>query len=287
MIAAPGIQRQTPPLARAVLSDETFQKVARLAAQCAGLSIPASKKALVQSRLSKRMRMIGITDFDAYLGIVASPDAAMERREFVSVLTTNVTSFFREKHHFDHLARHVIPRLAQKLARGEPVRLWSAGCSSGQEPISIAIECLRAIPDAETHDLLVLATDIDGAILKKAETAQFANVEMSGLDPNDRKRFFTHEIVQDVWVANDAVRKIVRFKQLNLHNPWPMRGRFDAIFCRNVVIYFDEVHQRELWPRFHAALARDGIFYLGHSERIHALDTSGFCGAGVTTYRKT
>ena len=268
------------------LSDDGFRRIARIADEAAGLSIPDSKKALVQSRLSKRMRAIGMTDFSRYLELVSSPDNREERRELVSALTTNVSSFFREKHHFEHLAKRLIPLFREKLARREPVRIWSAGCSSGQEPYCIAMECLRAMPDAAGKDLLILATDIDPAILRRATDGVYTQSEIAGIEPEDQKRFLSRTPGGDGFAVNDTLRRLVRFRELNLHAPWPMRGQFDAIFCRNVVIYFDEAHQRKLWPRFHAALAPSGTFYLGHSERIHPLEGSGFANAGVTIYRK-
>lgn len=269
------------------LSQAGFRRIADIALEEAGLSIPNGKIALVQSRLSKRMRAIGITEFDRYVELVSNRDNREERRELVSVLTTNVSSFFRERHHFDLFAESVLPALAARLARRQgPVRIWSAGCSSGQEPFSIAMECLRVIPDAPEKDLLILATDIDPAILSRAASGRYSAAEMSSVPDADRSRFFTRDNDGGHYSVSDEMRRLVRFRELNLHGTWPMRGHFDAIFCRNVVIYFDEPHQTRLWPRFHAVLASEGLLFLGHSERIHPLDGSGFSSAGVTVYRK-
>lgn len=269
------------------LSAAGFRQIAAIALEEAGLAIPEGKIALVQSRLSKRMRAIGIDAFESYVALVSDRQNRDERRELVSVLTTNVSSFFRERHHFDVFAAQVLPPLAARLARrAGSVRIWSAGCSSGQEPYSIAMECLRAIPDAPEKDLLILATDIDPAILARASAGRYGAQEMSGVPDADRTRFFTRDDGGVHSVVKDPLRRLVRFRELNLHGAWPMRGKFDVIFCRNVVIYFDEAHQARLWPRFHAALSPGGFLFLGHSERIHPLDGSGFSSAGVTVYRK-
>ena len=269
------------------LSDDAFHRITRIALEDAGLSIPASKKALVQSRLSRRMRALGVSDFSAYIAIVSRPDNSEERRELVSVLTTNVSSFFRERHHFDFFSQTVLPTVEAKLAsRSGPVRIWSAGCSSGQEPYSLAMECLRRIPNAADRDLLILGTDIDPVVLQRARTGQYSQSEVSGIPENDLRQHFISDSVHGSHRVNEGLRRLIRFRELNLHAKWPMRGQFEAIFCRNVVIYFDEEHQRKLWPRFHMALVPGGYLFLGHSERIHPIEGSGFTSAGVTIYRK-
>ena len=280
---APDPARQGGP----ELSDDGFRRISLIALEAAGLAIPDSKKALVQSRISKRMRVLGVTDFAAYIDTVSNPQNSSERRELISVLTTNVSSFFRERHHFDHFARALLPALADRLkARRGPVRLWSAGCSSGQEAYTLAIECLRAVPDAPERDLLILATDIDPAILKRAAAGRYTDAEASAIPQEDRSRFFDADDGGAGYTVKADVQRLVRFRELNLHGAWPMRGQFDAIFCRNVVIYFDAAHQQRLWPRFHAALTPEGQLFLGHSERIHPLEGSGFSTAGITIYRK-
>lgn len=265
---------------------DCFRQIADIAADEAGLSIPESKIALVQSRVSKRMRVIGIADFDAYLALVLDRQNRNERRELVSALTTNVSSFFRERHHFDYLADTVLPRLKSKLAAGHPVRLWSAGCSSGQEPYSIAMECLRFDPAMASKDVLILATDIDSKILKQAADGIYTAAEVAGIDAEDLHRHFEAQSEGTTFAVGEDLRQLVRFRELNLHGEWPMRRQFDAIFCRNVVIYFDGDRQSRLWPRFHAALHADGNLFLGHSERIHPLEGSGFISSGVTIFRK-
>lgn len=275
------------PLAETSISLDCFREIARIAADEAGLAIPESKMALVQSRISKRMRAIGVETFSDYLKIVGNRDNRDERRELVSVLTTNVSSFFREKHHFDFFAKTVLSHLKTRLAAGGSVRIWSAGCSSGQEPYSIAMECFRADPDILSKDFLILATDIDAQILERAAKGQYSASEIAGIEDADLRRHFETDSNGATYSARQHLRELVRFRELNLHAAWPMRRTFDAIFCRNVVIYFDEAHQSRLWPRFHSSLGEGGYLFLGHSERIHPIDGSGFENSGVTIFKKS
>lgn len=266
------------------MSDDAFTRIADIAITDAGLAIPASKKALVQSRLSRRMRKLGLTSITEYIEKIENKDDPAERRELISILTTNVSSFYREEHHFEHLRAHVFGQLEHKLKRNERIRIWSAGCSSGQEPYTIAIEILKALSPPRNSDILILGTDIDPAILEKARNALYSETEISALSPGDRDRFFQPN--GQGFQVHDDVRNLVRFRELNLHASWPMSGPFDAIFCRNVLIYFDDAHQRALWPRFRSKLVSNGYLYLGHSERIHPLDGSGFISQGATIYQK-
>ncbi|MDJ1007083.1 MAG: protein-glutamate O-methyltransferase CheR [Paracoccaceae bacterium] len=265
------------------MPQDVFTGLAALAHSEAGLLIPASKRALVQSRVARRLRALGLTSFRDYLGVVQSEDGADERRNMVSVLTTNVSSFFREKHHFDTLAA-MAPELAAKARAGGRVRIWSAGCSSGQEAYSVAMTLLDADPDIGKRDARILASDIDPAILEIARRAEFDATQAAGVPTALQTRYF-EQAEGDVQRVAAPVRALVTFRELNLLQPWPMKGRFDAIFCRNVVIYFDEATQLALWPRFRALLADGGLLFVGHSERVPEPDRFGFEPAGVTTYR--
>lgn len=275
---------QSPQEASFGLSDKAFQNIAEIAISDAGLSIPISKKSLVQSRVSRRMRALGLNAIDDYLNKLSNNKDTEERRQLISILTTNVSSFRREQHHFEHLVSKVMPTLKEKLEKGGRIRIWSAGCSGGQEPYTIGIEILKCIPAAAEKDVLVLATDIDPAILQKARSGTYNASDLQVISADDRKRYFQSD-GQSFRVSND-LRSLVRFRELNLHTDWPMTGTFDAIFCRNVLIYFDEAHQRALWPRFREMLVHGGHLYLGHSERIHPLDGSGFQSRGATIYQQ-
>ena len=262
------------------LSDTDFRKILQIAASEAGLAIPEAKRSLVQSRIARRMRHLGIAECQDYLSTLDSD--ASETQHLISALTTNVSHFFREKHHFDAVRDRILA-----TSRPGRLRFWSAGCSNGQEPYSLAIEILKAIPNASEQDILVLATDIDHVVLEKASTGRYSATEAEGVPEPDRANFFTKETDGTLRVK-DEVKQLVRFRHLNLNaTSWPMKGPFDAILCRNVVIYFNDQTQSQLWPRFHALLRPGGLLMLGHSERIHPLANSGFETDGVTTYRKT
>lgn len=261
------------------LSDTDFRLIARIAASEAGLAIPESKKSLVQSRVARRMRNLGISNCGDYLA--ALDGDAFETQQLISALTTNVSHFFREIHHFNYVRDLIIG-----AGKRSGLRFWSAGCSNGQEPYSLAIEILRAIPDAERLDIRILATDIDDAVLAKATRGIYLASEVENVPETDRATYW-RRLEDGTFMVEDAVRNLVLFRHLNLNGPsWPMKGPFDAIFCRNVVIYFNDETQSALWPRFRSLLKPGGFLMLGHSERLHPLAGSGFETAGVTTYRK-
>lgn len=274
-----------PNQTSATLDPGGFARVAALAEREAGLTIPDTKAAMVQSRLSRRLRATGHESFESYLDLVESTDGISERGHMISALTTNVSHFFREEHHFETLRNVVLPPLIDRLRAGGRVRIWSAGCSSGQEPYSIAITILEALPDANRYDIRILATDIDYAILAKAREGQYDGRQMGGIEPERKRAFFSSASDQDTWQVNASLRELISFRQLNLIHPWPMRGQFDVVFCRNVVIYFSAETQAALWPRFAASLAPNAWFFLGHSERIQDRSMRLFRPDGVTSYR--
>ncbi|MEM8802793.1 MAG: protein-glutamate O-methyltransferase [Pseudomonadota bacterium] len=259
------------------LSDREFDLVISVASQDAGLAIPKSKKSLVQSRVARRMREKGVTDRASYFrALEVDKD---ERSELIYVLTTNVSHFYREPHHFEFIREQILER-----PNPQGLRLWSAGCSNGQEPYTLALEILTAIPDAAKSDILILASDIDPNVLAKAKSGVYSESEIEGVPKVARTKLFQQ--VGDQYHIRKEVAELVRFRSLNLNSEWPMKGQFDVILCRNVVIYFDEKTQRTLWSRFAEKLVPNGVLMLGHSERIHPLEGTGFESIGVTTYRK-
>ena len=178
-----------PPSAAAVeISDAEFDALTAIAEREAGLAIPKSKKSLVQSRIARRFRSLKISNCKDYLELLSH--SREETRELVSVLTTNVSSFYREAHHFEFLRQTAFPKIKDRLSAGKPVRIWSAGCSSGQEPYTIAVELAKAFPDFAGQDLLVLASDIDPKILEKAKLGVYSDQDLASLAPADRERFF-------------------------------------------------------------------------------------------------
>jgi chemotaxis protein methyltransferase CheR len=257
-----------------------FAAVRELLHADSGIHLPDSKATLVYSRLAKRLRKLGIATFADYCAHVASPDGAGERRQMLTALTTNVTRFYREPHHFDHLKRQVA-RWAPAVRKGGRLRLWSAGCSTGQEPYSMAMVLLEALPDAASLDVRILATDIDPAVVQTAREGRYSAEAIEPVPPEARRAFLKAE--DGRWAVSDALRELIVFNELNLMSPsWPIRGRFQAIFCRNVAIYFEGAAQEGLWGRLSDALTADGRLYIGHSERVNE---GRLVSDGVTVYR--
>jgi chemotaxis protein methyltransferase CheR len=266
-----------------------FDTIAALAHDEAGLVLPRDKAPMVLARIGKRLRASGHATLASYCSFLESDAGRRERSELVYSLTTNVTSFFREQHHFDALQERILPDLVARARSGGRVRLWSAGCSSGQEAYSLAMVVLDALPEAARCDLRILATDIDPHVLAQARTALYAEAQVEPVPDRMRRRFLEPATARDgarAWRVAEPVRALVAFRELNLLRDWPMRGRFDVIFCRNVVIYFDRDTQRRLWGRFAAALSAGGHLFLGHSERIDTATCDDFRVVGTTMYQR-
>jgi chemotaxis protein methyltransferase CheR len=253
----------------------------------AGINLNEGKAALVYARLAKRLRTLRMQAFRDYCDLVSSPEGVAERHEMLTALTTNVTKFFREPHHFEHLKTHVLPRLIERSGRRGRVRLWSAACSTGQEPYSIAFTLLSIWPDAARHDVKILASDIDRNVLAAAEAGVYAENLLEGVSVDIKRKFFAPVAAGDrpTFQVIGAARELITFRQLNLIESWPMKGQFDAIFCRNVVIYFDEPTQQAIWEKFVPRLAPDGALYIGHSERVTGGAAARVRSDGVSTYR--
>jgi chemotaxis protein methyltransferase CheR len=218
---------------------------------------------------------------------VAGPSGAAERREMLSALTTNVTRFFREPHHFEHLKTKVLPMLMPPAARNGRIRIWSAACSSGQEPYSIALTILSLWPEASQHDVKVLATDIDPNMIAASQAGEYNEAQIEGVSVDQRRRFFEPSNGEDgtQWRAGEALRRLITFRPLNLIEDWPMRGVFNAIFCRNVVIYFNEATQQKLWEKFLPRLEEGAYLYIGHSERVTGPAAGRLRSDGISTYQ--
>ncbi|MCW3780115.1 CheR family methyltransferase [Defluviimonas salinarum] len=240
--------------------------IALHAEQLTGIVLSKGGAAMIGARIGRRLTALGLADLDAYLALLRSPAWCDERHHFISAVTTNESSFFREPHHFDHLRNKVLPPLIARARCGGRVRLWSAGCAGGQEALSLAMVVLDMLPDAERHDLSILATDIDRAVLKRARCADFSTASLASVPAEMRSRFFSSE--GNMCRPTPALRKLVRFRELNLQGHWPMHRPFDIIVCRNVAIYFAPETQRRLWRRFADALTPGGRLYVGHSEQI-------------------
>jgi len=266
------------------LSKAAFRRIAALAMREAGLSIAESKADMVRTRLARRLRALQLVDFDDYCSHVESAEGQIELGLMISALTTNVSHFFREKHHFELLKTQILPELARRPG-AEPIRIWSAGCANGQEPYSIAM----TLAEADLHAVRgarILATDIDPTVVEFGKAGAYPEHMLGGLSEQQRSRFL-HQQEKNGQAFGVDLRSMISFRVLNLLNPWPMTGQFDVIFCRNVVIYFDMETQATLWRRFASILAPGGWLMLGHSERIHTSAEKYFGKAHVTAYRRT
>jgi chemotaxis protein methyltransferase CheR len=245
-----------------------------------------SKATLVYSRLAKRLRALGIPSFSSYCDVVR--DDADERSRMIAALTTNVTRFFREPHHFEHLRKVILEPLADAARRGNRVRLWSAACSTGQEPYSMALTVLSAIPEAAQLDVRILATDLNPHVVAHGKRGLYQKEELGDVPPNFRAKWFAPVPGDDRGALKiaDEVRALVSFRELNLMGSWPFKGPFDAIFCRNVVIYFDRDTQNMIWQRLTRLLPDSGVLYIGHSERVSGPASGMLTADGITSYRK-
>jgi chemotaxis protein methyltransferase CheR len=264
-----------------------FRQIAAVLRSDVGIMLTEAKAPLVYARLVKRLRALGLESFRAYGALIATNEGTDERRRMISALTTNITRFFREPHHFDHLRTEVLPALVAKAKKGGRVRIWSAGCSSGEEPYSIALTVTKLLPDAIHHDVKILATDIDTDILGKAREGIYSRSSLEPLTPEDRERGFQQVIVatgRKVFQTNSQIRNLISFKELNLVADWPMRGPFDVIFCRNTVIYFDETVQTSIWNKMAPLMPAGATLFIGHSERV--VGCEDFEPVGLTTYER-
>ena len=283
----PDMPFKTPlPDSELTLNDRDFSCIAKTVHLLTGIVLAEAKRPMVHSRLIKRLRALDLQSFSAYADFISEGGSESERLELISAVTTNVTAFFREQHHFDTLATKVFPALIDKAQSGGRIRIWSAGCSSGEEPYSIAATLLAVFPEVHRYDVRILATDIDRMMIEKARCGIYPPEAALGLAPDIVRHLFAEGKLGEPRKINEKLKRLVSFKRLNLNESWPMTGRFDVVFCRNVVIYFDKPTQEALWQRFAKFLVPDGLLMIGHSERITGTALSVFCTEGMTAYRR-
>ena len=227
---------------------------------------------MLYSRLSRRLRALNLKSFSNYYKLLQN-DGGEELIHFVNAVTTNLTAFFREPHHFELLEQIILPKLMEKQIATQRLRIWSAGCASGEEPYSIAMVVREVVP---SHwDVKILATDLDSSVLARGIQGVYEEERVSVISPLRLHRWFrkgTGNQIGRVQVVPE-LQALITFKQLNLMHGWPMRGLFDIIFCRNVVIYFDKATQKVLFERFANILDDEGYLLIGHSENLFQLST--------------
>lgn len=261
------------------LKDKDFQRVREMIYDYCGISINEGKEALVQSRLMKRIRKLGLGSFTEYLDMVEHSVGSDEFLSFVDVLTTNKTHFFRESKHFDFINDHILPFTA-----GKNLKWWSAGCSTGEEPITAAITLLEARNKAKWSSVKILATDISRDVIKVAKEGVYNHNKIGDIPPALLKKYFT-DLGQNGYRINEPIREMITYGRLNLTDKWPLRGGFQVIMCRNVMIYFNRQTQEDIVRKFHAMLEPGGYLFLGHSESIPA-NALGFQNVAPAAYKK-
>jgi len=257
----------TEPLQTAPdLTADDFRRVRQIAYERAGLAIPAGKEGLVRSRVSKRLRERRIASFSAYLDAVEAESNGDEMVKLIDLLTTNKTDFFREPAHFDFLLSKVVPAV---VAARKPLRIWSAGCSTGEEPYTLSMLLKESLP--ERYDFRILGTDICTRVVAAARKGEYTDQQLGDVSRERRSRWFAPTSSGHA-AAVPELRAPISFAHLNLMATWPMSGPFDVILCRNVMIYFDKPTVTRLVNRFHDLLAPGGHLFIGHSESLTAIE---------------
>jgi len=266
-----------------VFTEEDFQDISKRLTKLSGIVLRENKHDMVYGRLARRLRILNIEGFQQYRAYLDSPDGiAKETQHFVNALTTNLTSFFREEHHFEHLAKYV-----SGLYKDNPkkkLRLWCSATSTGQEPYSISMTLDSVGVSAKSHDVKLLCTDLDTNVLKTAEQGIYEGTAIDKLAVNKRNQYFKNN-GDGSYAADARLKEIMIFRQLNLLSSWPMKGPFDVIFCRNVLIYFDHPTRAAIVTKMMSLLPVGGILYLGHSEAF-PISTDLVESEGHTVFRK-
>jgi chemotaxis protein methyltransferase CheR len=283
---ATGDSALTEPAREFAFSDADFRSLVQLAREHAGIALSDSKRNLVYTRVSRRLRALGFTAFKQYRDYLA--ENADELESFINAISTNLTKFFREEHHFDHFRSHVVAPFINGTKRGDGrFRVWSAGCSTGEEPYTIAAVLRREIPIGSRHDIRILATDIDTDVISKGARGVYPATAIESIPRVYRDYFESAGATRNTenMAASEELRSLIVFRRLNLMEPWPFRGKFDAIFCRNVMIYFDNPTKSALIDRFIQAIKPGGWLYIGHSESFHGSHPE-LQLVGRTTYRR-
>jgi len=257
------------------LTDQEFEKISVKVMDLCGINLHNGKRELVKARLSKRLRKLGLSSYEAYMRFVENDRTGAELANMIDALSTNVTQFFRESQHMDHLRDDLLPKLSRERGgeRQPRLRIWSAGCSSGEEPYTIAMVLRETLADIDRWDVKLLATDISNNVLAKAREGIYEEGRLRDVPTALRNKYF-HLVEAGPpkrFQTSNALRSMVHFARLNLLDPWPMKGPFDFIFCRNVMIYFDQPTRQQLITRFSELLAPGGALFIGHSESLSGI----------------
>ena len=259
------------------LSDNLFQKFSELVYQKCGINLHEGKKALLQARLNKRLRASGLSSYRDYYQYLTTRGDDQELREFLDCISTNLTYFFRESQHFGFLDEVFLPELIEKKRRehSNRIRIWSAGCSTGEEPYSLAMCVASHLKEVGQWDFRILATDISTRVLDVATRGVYGPDKVEKVPPALRQRYFRRcdrNGANGDYEVSPLLKSIVTFRRLNLKEPFPFKGPFDCVFCRNVMIYFDKPTQENLIRKMAGYLDHGGHLFVGHSESLMGLD---------------
>lgn len=275
-------------ISRFEFRDKDFQFISLLVAKHAGITLHEGKRELVYGRLAKRLRALRIETFGEYCDILKD-EKCEELLHCVNAITTNVTTFFRENHHFQFLQTALLPELIKESGSTgkRSLHIWSAGCSTGQEPYSIAMSLCEYAPGLSGWDIKILATDLDSKVIEQAESGVYRIDHLENISPERKKRFFLKGKGNSEGFARivPEIKDMVRFERLNLVEPWGLAEKFDIIFCRNVMIYFNNETRQRLLMEFAGKLVPGGYLFVGHSESLSGV-RNVFSPAGTTIHRK-
>ncbi len=241
-----------------------FEQIRKIVYDFCGINLHEGKQALVRGRLMKRLRSLQLNNFTEYLDYLENDDSGKEFSQFIDILTTNKTSFFRESSHFEFLEKEIIPKIGNR-----PLKWWSAGCSSGEEPITMAMILKEGVRITSKPPVRILATDLSNEVIQFAKMGVYPKEKLKDIPGILLKRYFkAHPGNKDHFIADETIKSLITYGRLNLLNKWPMKGPFHIIMCRNVMIYFDKETQRRLVERFYHLLEPGGYLFIGHSESI-------------------
>ena len=271
------------------IKERDFSALCSLVHEVAGIKLTEAKSELVRARLSKRMRSLNIFDLGEYLRYVKEDQTQDELITMLDSLSTNLTSFFREKAHFDFVKDTILPGIVARAAKGgdASVRIWSAGCSTGEEPYTLALCLLERLPNLNRFRPKILASDISTRVLQTAQKGLYSEDRVRAIPPASLRKYFVKvsEKGRQFYTVSNEVKQLVRFRRLNLMEPWPMKRQFDFVFCRNTMIYFDKPTQNRLVNRFYDQIKTGGYLILGHSESLTGTSHQ-FHYVKPTIYRK-
>ena len=267
-------------------SSEHFDKIRNIVTAHSGIVLTDAKQDMVYSRLIRRLRKTGLATFDEYCQLLEDPKHS-EFTHFINAITTNLTSFFRENHHFEILANQVLPEIIEKKSDSKRLRIWSAGCSTGMESYSIAMVVKELMENRADWDIKILATDLDTSVIETASQGIYDSDKITGISEQRFNKWFRQgsgEFTGKVKISKE-LKSLISFKPLNLLETFPFSGPMDIIFCRNVVIYFDKDTQRLLFNKFANIHDNKGYLFIGHSETLYNV-TNRYKLLKSTVYQK-